>query len=69
MAECDHGLDERWCTICKNGPTRRGPEPVTVVATFPARFPGDCPSCDLPITEGQTIHRLSNDRYVHAGCE
>lgn len=67
MSECIHGLDDAWCSICKHGPTM--PESVTIEATFSARFNGDCTSCDLPIYVGQTIHKLSNGRYVHRGCE
>ena len=63
--ECIHGL-ESGCTICLG---KDRPAPVVVEATFFARFAGHCSSCDLPIHVSQVIHRLSNDRYVHAGCE
>lgn len=65
--ECPHGLDTRWCTVCLHGPRR--PEPVTVEATFRARFAGDCHGCRLPIAEGAVIHRLSTGAYVHDGCQ
>lgn len=43
--------------------------PVTIEAMFHARFDGQCGGCNLPIHEGQYIYKLSNDRYVHEGCE
>lgn len=65
--ECPHGMeDPAWCSLCKRGPTK--PEPVTVVARFPARYDGQCPGCDLPIKVGQLVAKLSNDTYVHEGC-
>ena len=65
--ECPHGLDTRWCGVCKHGPSKA--EPVTIEATFRARYAGECPACDLPVDIGQTVHRLSNGRYVHDGCQ
>lgn len=67
MSDCPHGLDTAWCGVCKNGPTR--PEPVTVVATFAARYEGHCNGCNLPIAVGQVVHKQSNETYVHQGCE
>lgn len=43
-------------------------DPVTVEATFSAKYPGECPSCGLAISEGQRIAKLSTERYVHVGC-
>lgn len=68
MSECIHGLDEAWCATCLHGPARRD-QPPTIEATFRARYEGQCSGCDLPINPGQTIHKLSNDRYVHEGCQ
>lgn len=45
------------------------PASPTITATFAARYEGDCRRCDLPIYLGETIHRLSDDSYVHEGCE
>lgn len=67
VVECLHGMDERDCATCKHGPER---EPAVVVeAIFKAQYRGDCSSCRLPIVIGQILCRLSNDRYVHQGCE
>lgn len=65
--ECPHGLDARWCSICLHGITKPEPPP-TIEATFRSRYDGHCPTCNLPITVGEVIHRLSNDRYVHEDC-
>lgn len=67
MSECPHGLDQRWCSVCLRGPKPR-PVAVTVEATFEARYAGQCPACNLPITVGQTICRLSDESYVHQDC-
>lgn len=64
--ECPHGLDSRWCGVCLHGPMR--PQPVTVEATFAARFDGHCSPCNLPIAAGQIVSKLSDGRYVHREC-
>ena len=66
--ECLHGLDARWCSICIHGVTKPEPAP-TIISTFRARFEGQCRRCDLPIALGSVIHRLSNETYVHEGCQ
>jgi hypothetical protein len=65
--ECPHGIDTRWCTVCKHGPTKAGP--VTIERTFRARYAGECMGCRFPISEGEVIHLLSNGAYIHQGCE
>ena len=67
MSDCPHGLDTAWCATCKHGPSK--PSAVTIEATFRARYEGDCPGCSLPIHIGQVVHKLSNERYVHEGCQ
>lgn len=69
--DCLHGLDKRWCAACKDpAPNPHAAKPApTIVATFPARYEGDCDACGFAIEPGQTIHRMSDDRYVHARCE
>lgn len=70
---CPHGMPSPpSCVECmEDGPvapperTRR----PTVEATFQARYAGHCSGCNLPITPGQVVHRLSDERYVHQGCE
>lgn len=66
--DCIHGLDSRWCSLCLHPEERKEKRP-TVEATFFARYEGQCRGCNLAITAGQVIHRLSNDTYVHQGCE
>lgn len=65
--ECPHGLDSRWCSICLHG-VSKPPEQPTVEATFAARFDGYCSPCNLPISAGQVISKLSDGRYVHKEC-
>lgn len=67
MSDCPHGLDTRWCATCKHGPTPRQ-ETVSIVATFGARYGGECPVCSLPIAVGARIAKLTDDTYVHVGC-
>ena len=68
IAECPHGMgDPAWCSICKHGPVKV--ERPEIVATFRARYDGDCRGCSLPISVGQIVHKLSNDAYVHQGCQ
>lgn len=67
---CLHGdyLTPDTCTICLHGPPPDR-KPPTVVSTWPARYPGTCVGCTLPIEVGQVIHGLSNGTYAHGGCE
>jgi hypothetical protein len=69
---CPHGMPTATsCFECMEG-TGIGPPPkedVTVVATFVAAYDGQCGGCNLPITVGRLIHKLSNDSYVHPGCQ
>lgn len=68
---CIHGMPTpASCVECmeETGLGVPKPEPVTIVATFGARYDGECPSCGLQIWTGQVVHRLSNDTYVHQGC-
>lgn len=66
--ECIHGISGGTCAICKHGPRRRPKRDV--MATFTARFDGQCPGCNLPIHAGiDVIHKMSDDTYLHQGCE
>lgn len=67
--DCIHGLLKTTCAICKRGP-RKPSMTVAIMATFTARYDGQCPGCNLPIHSGiDVIHKLSNETYVHDGCE
>lgn len=35
---------------------------------FGAKWPGQCPGCDLPISPGQSVKRTNRKRYFHEGC-
>jgi hypothetical protein len=64
--ECKHGLAPAWCSVCIHGVSK--PELVTVEFTIKAKHDGSCPSCNLPISAGEHISKLSNERYVHEWC-
>lgn len=70
---CAHGFaSPASCIDCmENGPVAppTRPMPVDVEATFRAKFDGHCTGCNLPVSAGQVVHRLSDGRYVHQGCE
>ncbi len=64
--ECKHGLDPAWCAACKEGPKRNEPERVDY--TFRAKYEGQCPECDLPITLGQAVAKTTRGRVLHGWC-
>jgi hypothetical protein len=69
---CAHGMPTpASCVECMEDGGLGAPAraPLTVEATFKARYDGQCPGCNLPIVVGQVVHRLSNDSYVHQGCQ
>jgi len=70
--ECIHGLGPvSACTIC-NGRAQREAEAEQAakgkVRYMPARYPGYCPGCNLPIHEGQMIAWVSDHPTVHKKC-
>lgn len=69
MADCPHGLDSDWCSVCLHGVSPMGNLKPTIESTFRAQYDGYCPGCNLPICAGEHVHLLSNDSYVHVGCE
>lgn len=71
---CPHGDITAACVDCLTGrpPERPNPPPArpeVVSRPFPARFPSQCPACNLGIHEGQLIVRMSNDIHQHQKCE
>lgn len=71
--QCLHGMPTpASCTECMYDGVGVEPEreaPPFPVTTLYARFDGHCRGCDFPVYENQLIHKLSNDTYVHVGCE
>jgi len=65
--DCRHGLDPRTCSACLGKPPL-GQEPEVAERVFAAKFPGDCPGCNLPIHVGERIAGTSRGRYLHEGC-
>ena len=72
MRACTHGMPSpASCIECmEDGPVMppSAQPQVEVEAVLVARFDGHCSRCNLPIHIDQYIVRLSDDRYVHAGC-
>lgn len=68
---CSHGMPSpASCIECMEDGPVMAPERAAeeVEARFPARFDGHCNACNLPISVGQRIAKLSSGRYVHEGC-
>lgn len=70
---CAHGFPSpASCVDCmEEGPVAppTASTPATIEATFRAKYDGHCTGCNLPVGIGQVVHRLSEGRYVHQGCE
>ncbi len=77
-------LDEVVATACPHGEPHPSACPECVDTTpapaeveeperasgysFGARWPGQCPGCDLPISPGQAVQRTNRKRYFHERC-
>ena len=67
--ECIHGMDPAWCSLCKAPIVGESKADILIDnGPYQARYDGQCPSCDLPIHEGQLIYRWTDERYRHEGC-
>ncbi len=66
MDECIHGMLKGYCSICKNGVTKKDDEEAEIV--FVARFDGQCSACNLPINKNQYACRTDKGRTIHKGC-
>lgn len=64
--ECIHGLEPDWCATCKRGPERV--EPERIWSSFDARYDGQCPECNLPISVGQFCVKTTRERVLHRSC-
>lgn len=66
--ECIHLLNPATCTIC-NGRERRERETHTEGRReFPAKYEGQCPTCNLPIRVGDTVAWRTGEPARHARC-
>ena len=72
-SKCPHGMPSYWsCEECLYGEAPPPPPPkvkAKPVSRFTAKYDGHCDGCNLGIYVGQLIIRMSDDRYVHDGCE
>lgn len=70
--DCPHGFPKPAnCTDCMADgnlpplpPRPKCPQPTGYVT--PARYPGDCRACHLPIHEGEDIAQMDNGLWEHA---
>jgi hypothetical protein len=73
MAECLHGMEPAWCSLCRKLPDP-GAEPATRPLSsgpgpwFEARFPSRC-ACGEPIAEGDEIRADGLGQYAGRCCE
>ncbi len=73
MKDCTHGFaSPASCLTCmtNDGLGAAPVVPDAVVATFSARYGGECfKECGDLICPGDLVHRLEpSERYVHVGC-
>lgn len=71
-SECIHGLGPvSACTVCNGRQARETAAEASRAGwhTFPARYPSQCPGCNLPIREGDLIRWREGERAHHPGCE
>lgn len=75
MSGCDHGMPSPGsCLDCMDEgmlpPPPPPKKPKAIGYRIPARYPGHCRGCNLPITVNQFIRAVSDGSgYVHDGCE
>lgn len=69
LAECPHGLGLRAaCVLCNGRADREAAVQAVQPRTFPAKFDGQCPECNLPIRVGDTIAWLFDKPVTHVDC-
>lgn len=64
--DCKHGLPAMMCAACKHPYTP--PAEPTAEYTFDATFDGQCPECNLPISVGHPVAKMTDGSYRHARC-
>lgn len=67
MAECIHGLEGGWCSLCKDYPRHSRPKPQG--NRFVAKYEGVCSVEGDEISPGDTILYWGEEgRVAHASC-
>ena len=68
LTECMHGIyPSTSCTYCY--PKAKGTTSRTNTRVICARYDGQCPACNLPITADQSyITQDETGRWVHEHC-
>ena len=64
--DCIHGLPQMSCSSCRH--PYKPPEKPAVEYVMTARFDGRCNECNLPISAGTKIAKMSDESYRHEGC-
>lgn len=62
--ECIHGMDSSWCSLCRHPKSETH---MIEMRTIKAKFNGQCPTCNLPIYEGQFI--TGGPPWIHSACD
>lgn len=70
---CTHGMPSpATCFDCMEAGIMAPPPPKPTERrtgrAFQSRYDGSCPSCTLPIRQGEFIQRTTFDRYHHEKC-
>lgn len=69
LEECIHGLGPvEACVECNGRAQREAKAAREAPRTFPAKYSGHCPGCNLPIAVGQLIAHLAGAAVTHAEC-
>lgn len=73
MIECEHFgrmIFPSECALCSGAAAKLADEQqaAAVERTFAARWPGQCPACNLPITVGQMIRWQPGLQVIHEEC-
>lgn len=67
--ECIHGLGPiAACVVCNGRALSEAAERAGQPHTFPAKFEGQCPECNLPIAIGQIVAWLPDHKATHDHC-
>ena len=63
---CIHGMDDpAWCSMCSG---KKDDDRETIEYGFAAQFDSHCDECNLPVSVGQRIAKMSTGRYIHEAC-
>lgn len=67
-AECIHGMEPDWCSLCKVAVATSAQVPIVDGPTVRARYAGQCGGCNLPLRNGELIQHWTDGQWRHEGC-